>query len=645
MSKKQMKKDKKKLIKLKQKEITSRNKELKKEAQNKIELMDLNESAIPDIEDKIERNGPRGYVLKILKDMVDDMNTEGVEDKEIISVAQFFIKFAETPREVYNELLKLGNINLSNNKKKLMNKSNVNLNLTERVLLKNRMQGIIMEYQFKDLSTTNIDYSGIRVFFETVYRLILVGLENRKIKRIDTYLGYGDVISDLIVEYSDDNSKYNINDNTYINVTWKPLDNLYNTYAIYKNKYKNFSKGSLQSLATAADMYKEYASRNNGKEIISYSGIVLNYACSFESELKSLISKKFDLNKKKLKLVDAINYLEKINNPFLSNKKTIDALHKVRVLRNRVAHGEPTTHEEYRYVYDLLLSTGILEYINEELANIHKNTEIQAFTCGEDVCFKNKGVKQGYEEVIKSLAIAANKGDSKAQVTLGSIYYEGIIIKQDFEEAVKWYTKAAMQGQAEAQTLLAGMYLFSLGVNQDYGKAIKWYTKAAEQGQAEAQSYLGDMHYDGVGVQQDYEKAAKWYAKAVNQYYDEAQFKLGKMYCSGDGVKQDIKKGIELLINAANQGNKEAQFHLGYIYYNSDIVKHDFEEAAKWYAKAAAQGHIKSQLYLGILYHNGDGVKQDFKESTRLLKKAAAQGDEEAQYLLDEIKKQNLHNY
>lgn len=605
MSSKQIKKNKKKLIKLKQKEITARNKELQRDPHNKIELLALNESGLPDIEDKIERSGPRGYVLKILKDMVDDLNSEIVDDKEILLIAKFLIEFAETPKSTYDELLKVANINLSSDEKKLMNKANVNLNITERALIKNRMQGILMEYTSNDLNTTNIDYSGIRVFFEITYRLILVGLEDKKIKSISTYLGYGDVISDLIVEYSDDNSKYNIKNTTFINVTWNPLDNLYNTYSIYKNKYKNFSQSSLQSLATATAMAKEYESREQGKEIVSYNGIILNYICVLEFELKELISRKFNLNKKKLKLIDAINYLSEINNPVLSNKEFIDDLHKIRLLRNKVAHGESITQEEFLYIKDILLSRKTLEYINKEFVSKDKRY--------------------------------ANQGDANAQFNLGFMYYTGDGVKQDYKEAIKWFTKSANQGNVNAQINLGAMYEEGIGVKKNYQEAIKWITRAANQGDTEAQTLLGARYYNGFGVKQDYKEAVKWYIKAANQGDIQAQILLGSMYYRGSEIKQDYKEAIKWYTTAANQGDIMAQSILGGIYDIGEAVKQDYQEAIKWYTMAANQGHVDSQTILGIIYVAGEVVKQDYEEAIKWYTMAANQGHEKAQTLLRKL--------
>lgn len=57
---------------------------------------------------------------------------------------------------------------------------------------------------------------------------------------------------------------------------------------------------------------------------------------------------------------------------------------------------------------------------------------------------------------------------------------------QDVETAVKWFTRAAEQGNAKAQLNLGSMYGVGLGVPQDDKSAVKWWMLAAEQGIARA---------------------------------------------------------------------------------------------------------------------------------------------------------------
>ena len=98
----------------------------------------------------------------------------------------------------------------------------------------------------------------------------------------------------------------------------------------------------------------------------------------------------------------------------------------------------------------------------------------------------------------------AEKGDAKAQFTIGFMYHRGKGITQSNLSALKWYGKAAEQGNADAQNNLGHMYRLGEGVPQDDDEAVKWYRKAADQGNADAQNNLKLMHDYGRVVPEDY---------------------------------------------------------------------------------------------------------------------------------------------
>ena len=110
-----------------------------------------------------------------------------------------------------------------------------------------------------------------------------------------------------------------------------------------------------------------------------------------------------------------------------------------------------------------------------------------------------------------ALIKAAEQGDVKSQLSLGSNFYFGKGVFQDFAEAMKWYRKAADQGEAKAQYNLGDMYANGTGVVRDYAEAVKWYRKAADQGNAKAQLLMGDMYFNGTSVTQDYVLAHMWW--------------------------------------------------------------------------------------------------------------------------------------
>jgi len=94
-------------------------------------------------------------------------------------------------------------------------------------------------------------------------------------------------------------------------------------------------------------------------------------------------------------------------------------------------------------------------------------------------------------KLFEEIKAYAEKGDPKAQYTLGFCYTKGFGVTKDASEAVKWYRKAAEQGDAGAQYSLGLAYHKAEGVTKDSEEAIKWCRKAAEQEFALAEYVLG----------------------------------------------------------------------------------------------------------------------------------------------------------
>jgi len=72
------------------------------------------------------------------------------------------------------------------------------------------------------------------------------------------------------------------------------------------------------------------------------------------------------------------------------------------------------------------------------------------------------GYEEGYEAASKGLykvAIAefqkaAEKGDARAQYSLGVMYFDGIGVKKNHDAGMKWIKKAAENGHQAAQKIL-----------------------------------------------------------------------------------------------------------------------------------------------------------------------------------------------
>ena len=236
-------------------------------------------------------------------------------------------------------------------------------------------------------------------------------------------------------------------------------------------------------------------------------------------------------------------------------------------------------------------------------------------------------------------AANAEDADSKALISLASLYESGQGVTKDEAEAVKWYRKAAEQGNASAQYDLGGMCLRK----RDYTEAVKWFRKAAEQGYAIAQVVLGAMYSSGKeGLKQDYSEALSLFRKAADQGQVLAQYYIGLAYDKGHGVKQDRVEAYHWFQKAAESGDSNSQILLGIYYSSGSEIKQDYAEALNWFQKAADQGQPVSQYSLGLMYANGFGIEQDYSKAITWYRKAAEQRDASAQEALGSMYRRGI---
>ena len=192
-----------------------------------------------------------------------------------------------------------------------------------------------------------------------------------------------------------------------------------------------------------------------------------------------------------------------------------------------------------------------------------------------------KDAKAGLKIYIYRLA--ANKGNSEAQVNLGNAYRDGDGVTQDYTEALKWYRLAAEQGYAFDQ----------------YNEVLKLYRLAAEKGDTDAQYNLAWMYNNGEGVPEDDVEAVKWYRLAAEQGDADAQSNLGFMYDEGEGVAEDDAEAVKWYRLAAEQGKASAQYNLGVMYENGEGV---------------LQNNVRSHMWYGIASTNGDKDAAEWRD-------------------------------
>ncbi len=69
-----------------------------------------------------------------------------------------------------------------------------------------------------------------------------------------------------------------------------------------------------------------------------------------------------------------------------------------------------------------------------------------------------------YETAYQEFSALADRGDSKAMVTLGMFFYNGDGFPQDYDKAMDWFLRAMALGNGDAYNNIGVMYRDGLGV-------------------------------------------------------------------------------------------------------------------------------------------------------------------------------------
>jgi TPR repeat protein len=96
-----------------------------------------------------------------------------------------------------------------------------------------------------------------------------------------------------------------------------------------------------------------------------------------------------------------------------------------------------------------------------------------------------------YPRAAPQIALAAERGDARAQAQLGFMYANGRGVPQNYALAIYWYRRGAEQGNPAAQHLLGLMYDKGHGVPTDHVLAHMWLNLAAARTK-------GPAHEDNV---------------------------------------------------------------------------------------------------------------------------------------------------
>ncbi|MEP6341678.1 MAG: tetratricopeptide repeat protein [Maricaulaceae bacterium] len=307
-----------------------------------------------------------------------------------------------------------------------------------------------------------------------------------------------------------------------------------------------------------------------------------------------------------------------------------------------------------------LAAFGALSYISLASSPAALADTPRTLTSNTRVVSYQDAIK-AYESGDKNLAlaygkIAANNGDTEAQVLVGHILMRGETGLIDSNGAADVFKKAALKDHPDALVALSELALRSqAGLKPP--DAIAYLERAATLGRHDAMRVLADVYYKGENIPKDTVKAAKWRAKAAVdgdalaaramgdelsekdpfealQWYEHAAtlgdpqsaYIAALMYAENFEIRPDGKKAAVLMRQAANANIAPAMADYGLLVYQGAGVEQSDTSAAKWFERAAKAGDSEGQFLYAFTLAKGDGIEQSFEDAYYWLLRSGESG-------------------
>lgn len=194
------------------------------------------------------------------------------------------------------------------------------------------------------------------------------------------------------------------------------------------------------------------------------------------------------------------------------------------------------------------------------------------------------------EDIIEYLDLMAQKGDFKAALNVGRIYYEGQRgLDRDMATARKYFLMVASKfWKKDGRTVESP----KVGLDKTAGKAA---------------GYLGRINMRGDGLDEpNFDRARSWFELGITQGDAQSQYYMGLMLIHGYGGQKNIAKATELFRAAAEQDYAPAQVEMGVLHLDQGQPD-DLRVANDYFELAARYANIEAFYYLAEMIHNGVG--------------------------------------
>lgn len=206
----------------------------------------------------------------------------------------------------------------------------------------------------------------------------------------------------------------------------------------------------------------------------------------------------------------------------------------------------------------------------------------------------------------------AAAGDLTSQATLADLYAKGSVVPQDLKTAVYWYRLAAEYGNTYAQLMMgiASQRGWIAPPNAD--EANEWFRRTRKQpDRGAAMREVGQFFSDPDNAIVDAAESFRWYQKAAENGDIPSMEQMGDWYSTGEVTGKNLLRAVSWYGKAAEKESPYAEYSLGLIYLNGDRdlpFPIDYAQAMTWFQRAANRGFAAAQYELGNMYYTGLGV-------------------------------------
>jgi SEL1 protein len=281
---------------------------------------------------------------------------------------------------------------------------------------------------------------------------------------------------------------------------------------------------------------------------------------------------------------------------------------------------------------------------------------------------------------------AANKGHTRAEMTVAHRHHAGIGTPKNCEMAVRYYKRVAdkaiawyRSGPPGGRSWIAEAYRIADETGGAYGEGasvvsagqnalkaqagsdahasiediIEYLDLMSQKGDFKASFNLGRIYYEGqraldknllLARRYFYEVTLKYWKKnrpvenptaGLDKTAAKAAGYIGRMHMRGEGTEQNFDRAKFWFERGVTVDDPQSQYGLALLYLHGYGIKPDVVQALEYFRKAALQDYAPAQVQLGYLYLD-HGSNEDIDAGNHYFELAARWANIEAYYHLAE---------